>query len=213
MSKTRCRRACPLANLGTPLPLPQANHSHLFRVMPSESVPLTSCRTFPRGCNSPNRISFSCSLSAPAHRVLHSLPANPVGHAITFAFPRRFWGVNTIRPSRTVTASGSPGRAKLAANPCVPRPATPKDAFDKRKSSQDPKAHTKELTDNWECSTFSALQDTTSYEDWDCFRTINECGVFVRMAWPHLPKNPPDYDDQMKTALVDVLRSFAPSPK
>ena len=88
-----------------------------------------------------------------------------------------------------------------------------KDAFDKRKSSQDPKAHTKELTDNWECSTFSALQNTTPYEDWDCFRTINECGVFVRMAWPHLPKNPPDYDDQMKTALVDVLRSFAPSPK
>lgn len=108
---------------------------------------------------------------------------------------------------------GTPDSTNLAVNSYYLKDHNAKDAFDKRRSSQDPKAHTKELTDNWECSTFSALQDTTSYEDWDCFRTINECGVFVRMAWPHLPKNPPDYDDQMKTALVDVLRSFAPSPK
>lgn len=32
-------------------------------------------------------------------------------------------------------------------------------------------------------------------------RIVADCGVSVRIAWPHLSKNPPDYDKQMETVL------------
>jgi hypothetical protein len=85
--------------------------------------------------------------------------------------------------------------------------------YQKRMSPQDEKAEKKELAENWNCSTFSRKQGSTPYEIWDCNRIVSECGVSVRMAWPHLPKNPPDYDARMKTALVDVLDSVTASPK
>lgn len=40
-----------------------------------------------------------------------------------------------------------------------------------------------------------------------------ECSVHIRMAWPHLPRNPPDYDKTMETALTDVLKSVAATSK
>jgi hypothetical protein len=45
------------------------------------------------------------------------------------------------------------------------------------------------------------------------YRVVAECGIFVRMAWPHLPENPADYDKQMERVLSDFLTSVSPSKK
>ena len=85
--------------------------------------------------------------------------------------------------------------------------------FDKKSSKQNPSAQDRKLVDGWDCANFQGLQGSTSYEVWDCHRTVGEAGVYVRLAWPHLPKNPSDFDQQMQTALADVLTSVVPSPK
>jgi hypothetical protein len=91
--------------------------------------------------------------------------------------------------------------------------ADSKIAFEKRDSNRDPKSQKMELEENWTCTGFSAVQKSTKYDARDCSRIVSDCGVLVRIAWPHLPKNSPDYDKLMETALIDLLRSVAPSPK
>jgi hypothetical protein len=91
--------------------------------------------------------------------------------------------------------------------------AKDKDAFEKKASSPDPRAQEKNFVDGWRCSTFQAMQKSTQYVDWDCYRVVADCGVSVRIAWPHLPKNPPDYDEQMERVLSDFLTSVGPSKK
>lgn len=91
--------------------------------------------------------------------------------------------------------------------------AQDKDAFEKKASSPDPRAQERKLVDGWRCSSFLAMQKATQYVNWDCNRVVAGCGVFVRMAWPHLPKNPPDYDKQMETVLSDFLTSVVPFKK
>jgi len=90
-----------------------------------------------------------------------------------------------------------------------------KDREDFERKSLESKEHSEEkkLGDNWRCRTFSALQKSTEYVIWDCYRVIADCGVYVRIAWPHLPKNSPDYDKQMESVLSDFLASIAPSKK
>ncbi len=88
-----------------------------------------------------------------------------------------------------------------------------KAAFKEKLSDQKQKAQKKESVDNWNCISFSAMQGSTQYHVWDCTRKVNECGVFVRVAWPELPKNPPDYDKIIEAALTDVLKSIAPAAK
>ncbi len=39
---------------------------------------------------------------------------------------------------------------------------------------------------------------------------IADCGVSVRIAWPHLPHSSPDYDHQMETVLSHFLTSVGP---
>ena len=80
-------------------------------------------------------------------------------------------------------------------------------AFEKKGSHLDPKSEKRDLVDDWSCGSFSAKQAETRYKIWDCHRIVDKCGVWVRMAWPLLPKNAPDYDKQMETALTDVLKS------
>ncbi len=82
-------------------------------------------------------------------------------------------------------------------------------AFEKKASSPEQKAQKKKLVDHWGCSNFSAMQGSTEYEIWDCFRTVTDCGVYVRAAWPHLPKNPSEYNKTMETRLAEVLNSVA----
>jgi hypothetical protein len=91
--------------------------------------------------------------------------------------------------------------------------AQDKDAFEKKASSPDHTAQAKTLVEGWRCSSFSALQKSTQYVAWDCYRVVADCGVSVRIAWPHLPKNPEDYDKQMETVLSDFLTSVRPSEK
>ena len=90
--------------------------------------------------------------------------------------------------------------------------AEEKDAFQKQALGSDHNAQEKKLVEGWGCSTFSAIQDSTKaqYVIWDCRRTIADCGVSVRIAWPHLSKNSPDYDNQMETVLSNFLTSVGP---
>jgi len=90
--------------------------------------------------------------------------------------------------------------------------AQDRDAFQKQAPSAGQNVQEKNLIEGWECSTFSAIQRSTKseYVIWDCRRIVADCGVAVRLAWPHLPKNPPDYDNQMKTVLSNLLTSVGP---
>lgn len=92
------------------------------------------------------------------------------------------------------------------------RSAQDRDAFQKQSSSTDHNAQEKKLVEGWGCSTFSAIQRSTQtqYVIWDCRRIISDCGISVRIAWPHLPKNPPDYDKQMEIVLSNFLTSVGP---
>lgn len=90
--------------------------------------------------------------------------------------------------------------------------AQDRDAFQRNASGTDHNAQEKDLVEGWECSTFSAVQHSTptQYAIWDCRRIIAECGVSVRIAWPHLPGNPPNYDKQMEMVLSNLLESVGP---
>jgi hypothetical protein len=90
--------------------------------------------------------------------------------------------------------------------------AQDRDAFQKQTSNPDQKAQEKHLVEGWGCSTFTATQHSTQtqYVIWDCRRIIADCGVAVRIAYPHLPKNPNDYDKQMETILSNFLTNVGP---
>jgi hypothetical protein len=47
----------------------------------------------------------------------------------------------------------------------------------------------------------------TAYSVVDAKRRLTESAVAVRIAWPHLPGNPADYDHQMEALLRRVLAS------
>lgn len=88
-----------------------------------------------------------------------------------------------------------------------------KAAFKEKVSDQERHAKKKEDVQDWNCTSFTAKQGATQYQDWDCNRVLANCGVFIRLAWPELPKNPLNYDKDMLAALTDVLKSVAPSRK
>jgi hypothetical protein len=78
--------------------------------------------------------------------------------------------------------------------------AQDRDAFEKQVPNANQNAQKMNLVEGWKCSAFSAKQSSTQteYVIWNCRRVIADCGVSVRIAWPHLPRNPPDYDKQME---------------
>jgi hypothetical protein len=108
--------------------------------------------------------------------------------------------------------NGTPDSSNLSINATDLKTAQDKDAFQKQATSTDPNAQEKYIVEGWQCSAFSAIQHSTKtqYVIWDCRRIIADCGVSVRIAWPHLPKNPPDYDKQMETVLSNFLTNVAP---
>jgi hypothetical protein len=89
--------------------------------------------------------------------------------------------------------------------------ADAKAEYEKKKLPQDPKAQPKEITKDWNCTSFEAMQKATQYTVVDCSRTVEPCGVYVRLAWPHLKKNAPDYDAKIQATLVEILESVGPS--
>ena len=88
-----------------------------------------------------------------------------------------------------------------------------KDTFSSKPVSTEPNAKEQKFAEGWRCASFSAKQKSTStpYVIWDCSRVVADCGVSVRVAWPHLPRNPADYDKEMEKILSDFLASVAPS--
>jgi hypothetical protein len=109
--------------------------------------------------------------------------------------------------------AGTSDPSNLSITSSYLKEAQDRDAFDKKPPSADPKAQEQKFAEGWRCATFSATQKSTStrYVIWDCSRIVADCGMSVRIAWPHLPKNPPDYDKQMEAVLSDFLTSVAPS--
>jgi hypothetical protein len=87
-----------------------------------------------------------------------------------------------------------------------------RDAFQMQAPSTDQNAQEKKLVEGWRCTAFSATQRSTQtrYTIWDCRRIVADCGVSVRLAWPDLPKNPPDYDHQMELVLTNFLTTVGP---
>lgn len=112
-----------------------------------------------------------------------------------------------------VAEEGTPDSTNLVIVSSYLKDAQDKNAFEKKASSPDPPAQEKKLVDGWRCTSFSAMQKSTQYVVWDCYRVVANCGVYVRVAWPHLPKNPLAYDKQMETVLSDFLTSVCPSKK
>ncbi len=89
--------------------------------------------------------------------------------------------------------------------------AREKEDFEKEASTIENNAREQKVVDAWRCQTFAGTQKSTQYVVWDCYRVVADCGVKVRIAWPHLPKNPTDCDKQMETVLSDFLTSVAPA--
>jgi hypothetical protein len=108
---------------------------------------------------------------------------------------------------------GTPDSTNLSIVSLYLKDTQDKDAFEKKSSSPDHPAQEKTVVDGWRCTTFSAMQKSTQYVALDCRRIVNDCGVWVRIAWPHLPKNPADYDKRMEAILSDLLASVVPSEK
>ena len=89
--------------------------------------------------------------------------------------------------------------------------AQEKEDFEKQASTVENNAKEQKLVEGWRCSTFTGMQNSTQYVVWDCYHIVADCGVKVRIAWPHLPKNSPDYDEEMKVVLSKFLMSVLPT--
>jgi len=57
----------------------------------------------------------------------------------------------------------------------------------------------------WECFSQSAHQKKTTYTILDAKKNVADVIVSVRVAWPHLPKNSPSYDSEMKSVFESLL--------
>lgn len=65
----------------------------------------------------------------------------------------------------------------------------------------------RERFEGWEVFRQEGRQGPTAYSIVDAKRTLAQAGVAVRVAWPHLSRNPPDYDARMEATLRALLRS------
>jgi hypothetical protein len=158
-------------------------------------------------------------LSAPAIAAATDVVDFTIVNRLQFSVPAD-WKViaNKSTNEKTVFAfqipnaadEGTPDSSNLSMIATDLKTAQDRDTFQKQAASSDHNAQEKKLVEDWGCSTFSATQGSTQYAIWDCRRIIADCGVSVRIAWPHLPKNPPDYDNEMETVLSNFLKSVGP---
>jgi hypothetical protein len=107
---------------------------------------------------------------------------------------------------------GTPDSSNLSIIATDLKSAQDRDAFEKQLTNTNQNAQEMNLVEGWKCSTFSAKQSSTQteYVIWDCRRVIADCGVSIRLAWPRLPRNPPDYDKQMEIVLSNFLTRVGP---
>jgi hypothetical protein len=108
---------------------------------------------------------------------------------------------------------GTPDSTNLVLQSFYLKEPEAKAKFEEKSKPQDPDARKTTVAAHWDCTSFIGKQGSTSYDVWDCHRTVAKAGVYVRLAWPHLSSNPPNYDQQMQATLVDVLTSVGPSAK
>ncbi len=142
-------------------------------------------------------------------RIKFSVPADWPVIANKSSADKTIFGFQIPNPADAETSDSS----NLSITSSYLKQAQDRNAFDKKPLSTDPSAQEQKFADGWRCAKFSADQKSTSthYVIWDCSRIVADCGVSVRIAWPHLPKNPPDYDKQMETVLSNFLASVGPS--
>lgn len=62
---------------------------------------------------------------------------------------------------------------------------------------------------DWHLYTQEAAQGATVYSIVDAKKKVADVTVAVRIAWPHLPNNPQQYDLEMKSVLASVLNSVS----
>lgn len=159
--------------------------------------------------------------------ILFSVPLGIAGDRVTFTVFRRIqftvpgdWPVIASKSNadKTVFAFQIPNDADKGTSDSSNivivsdylKNAKAEAAFANKASERNDGAQERKLLDGWGCSTFSAMQKATPYVVWDCYDTLGKCGVYVRIAWPHLPKNAPDYDKQMESVLSAFLMSVKP---
>lgn len=105
---------------------------------------------------------------------------------------------------------GTPDSTNLALTTYNLKDPTMKNAFLQIQSNPNPASKPTDILDGWNCSTFSGAQRQTTYSVMDCSRSLEQVGIRVRIAWPHLTNNPSDYDDSMRSCLVNLLESVVP---
>ena len=108
---------------------------------------------------------------------------------------------------------GTPDSTNLVLQSFYLKELEAKAKFEEKSKPQDPSARKRSVAAHWDCTSYAGKQGSTSYDVWDCHRTLAKAGVYVRLAWPHLSNNPPNYDQQMQATLVDVLTSVGPPAK
>lgn len=169
-------------------------------------------------------ILLSCCLLSTSSLASSDLVKFSVAERLQFAAPSE-WHVLTSKSNETNTVfafqilnaadDGTGDSTNLAIVTSYLNSRQDKDNFENDASTQEHRGQKKELVTGWRCDSFNARQQSTSteYSIWDCYRVIADNGVHVRLAWPHLSKNPPDYDEQMETTLTAFLTSVVPYKK
>lgn len=77
-----------------------------------------------------------------------------------------------------------------------------------RLKTQFPKKNPKTRSSGgWGIEEYSGRQGATDYTIYDATRKLPDRVLFVRLAWPHLPKNPSDYEVQMRRAFEQLLKT------
>jgi hypothetical protein len=108
---------------------------------------------------------------------------------------------------------GTPDSTNLVLQSFYLKESEAKAKFEEKSKPQDPSARKRAVAAHWDCTSFTGTQGSTSYDVWDCHRTVAKAGVYVRLAWPQLSGNAPNYDQQMQSTFVDVLTSVGPPAK
>jgi len=65
-----------------------------------------------------------------------------------------------------------------------------------------------EKSEGWMIFRQVAMQGSTPYSVVDARKDVADVVVGVRLAWPHLANNPPDYDQTMNQKLAAILSSI-----
>lgn len=72
-----------------------------------------------------------------------------------------------------------------------------------------PKEPVVEIRDGWTVYLQEAAQGGVKYQIVDAKRAVADVVAAVRIAWPRLPANPPDYNSRTRKAFDELLKSVS----